>query len=311
MPTKKSSKKKTTARRASTKKPAAKAVSNKSKKVVDDDLKKVAPTKKPVVTPAKKTLPKKSSMADVAPITPKKTPAKDSSLTGQAVPDNIAQHDVGPLTKAPKAAAAKDTAAKPKPRRPARKGNDDYTPLASPQPLSFQRPPEHGHHMGLWIILLIIIIGGGLAAGWYYFQKEDAAAIIDFTSDYGSGLQPTPEVVTDPVQAVVEEEEELEEVVEEEPVVPVPVHLNLEVRNGSGTPGKAGQIGNLLGKNELFSVDALGNAKDYNYTGVVLVNQTGKDITALEEEFPKAALLISLPEGEKPSNADVVIILGK
>ena len=323
MPTKnkKSSKKKTSTRRASTKKTSAKTVSKKSTKVVDEDLKVVAPAEKSVKKTATnasvKQTPKKNGKvltADVAPVTSKKSFTKPKSLTSQAIPDNIAQHDVVPLTKESKPSVAKSNATKQ--RRPARKKGDDYTPLASPQPLSFQRPPEHGNHIGLWIILLIVIIGGVLSAGWYYFQKEDSAAIIDFASDYGRGLEPTPEVQLPPeVPSSSVEEEVVEDVIEEKPaeddVIVAPVHLNLEIRNGSGVPGKARQTGDLLEKSELFTVDTLANAKDYNYTGVILVNQTGKDATALEDEFPNAALLISLPEGEKPSNADVVIILGK
>lgn len=322
MPTKKSSKKKTTARRSSSKKTSAKTTTKKRAQKVDNDLQAVASSKTPAAQKVVAQKPAAASvktsaqssakiMSDIAPVTPQKsTPKKPQSLTGQAVPDNIAQHDVVPLTK------TDDNAKK---RRPARASSSDdtYEPLASPQPLSFQRPPEKGHHTGLWVLLLIIIIGGGLAGGWFYFQKEDAAALLNFTSGGNDTLQPTPEVQVPPVtenettDSMVGEDDAVQDDAVVEEVAPVPVHLTLEVRNGSGIPGKAGEIGNRLDQNELFTVEKLANAKDYNYTDVILVNQTGKEIAALEAEFPNAALLISLPEGEAPSNADVVIILGK
>ncbi len=83
--------------------------------------------------------------------------------------------------------------------------------------------------------------------------------------------------------------------------------INLDIRNGSGISGAANKMSNGFGDSYkiIQTVDA---AKEYDNT--ILVNLTGKDASVLEKRLGVKAIN-KLPDGEKLSIADFVIIIGK
>ncbi len=85
--------------------------------------------------------------------------------------------------------------------------------------------------------------------------------------------------------------------------------VTVEVRNGSSVAGRASTIGDEIENLAGFTVATTTNAKDRAYTGTIIVNQKGKDVSVLETKFGVRAVT-ALPAGEPASSADVVVILG-
>lgn len=86
--------------------------------------------------------------------------------------------------------------------------------------------------------------------------------------------------------------------------------ITIEIRNGSGIAGLAAKTAETFKGVKEFVVEAVGNASRSNYPKTILVNLSNKDITGLEKQFNIQSLK-DLPAGERPSTADVVIILGR
>jgi hypothetical protein len=86
--------------------------------------------------------------------------------------------------------------------------------------------------------------------------------------------------------------------------------LNIEVRNGSGVAGEAKKVGNALDAQEAYSVVRMADAVRTNYSNTIVVNLSGKDVSALASELG-AEIVAELPAGEKATNADVVVIIGQ
>lgn len=84
--------------------------------------------------------------------------------------------------------------------------------------------------------------------------------------------------------------------------------VNLEIRNGSKKIGAANDLGDSL-KKEGWRVASVGNAVTAEYPETVIVNLTGRDISALAQEL-QAKVTDQLPDGEATSSQDAVIILG-
>jgi hypothetical protein len=83
--------------------------------------------------------------------------------------------------------------------------------------------------------------------------------------------------------------------------------LNIDVRNGSKTPGVAGTMAEQL-KERGYNVNSVGDTpKDYN--GIILVKLTDKDVSSLEAALGVKAIE-QLPEGEVQSTADALILVG-
>ncbi len=83
--------------------------------------------------------------------------------------------------------------------------------------------------------------------------------------------------------------------------------INLDIRNGSGVSGAASKLASTFG-NDFNIIQTIDASKEYDKT--ILVNLTGKDASALEKEFGVKSVN-KLPDGEKLSIADFVIIIGK
>lgn len=94
-----------------------------------------------------------------------------------------------------------------------------------------------------------------------------------------------------------------------------PTEISVEVRNGTATAGLAGAMSSELKKNELFDVQTPGDASN-TYTKTVIVDLTGGDdegkaaaIDVLADDL-KAEVVTELPDGERTSTHDVLILIG-
>jgi hypothetical protein len=86
--------------------------------------------------------------------------------------------------------------------------------------------------------------------------------------------------------------------------------VSLEIRNGSGVAGAAGKTAETFKGVKDYVVKTIGNASKSSFAATIVVNLSGKDVTGLEKQFGVKAVSV-LPSGEKSSDADVVIIVGK
>ena len=92
--------------------------------------------------------------------------------------------------------------------------------------------------------------------------------------------------------------------------------LDIEIRNGTGKEGLAGEISSQLkGKNNNFNFVAINEAfrKDYSETTVVDMGGSNKDedlVNSLVQELG-VVMKTELPDGEKESDAQILIIIGE
>lgn len=93
---------------------------------------------------------------------------------------------------------------------------------------------------------------------------------------------------------------------------PVARVYNLEIRNASGKPGAAAAMAEKFKNLPQFSVAKIGNASsvrpDTSVTASVSLTDAAESL--IKEIIPQAEMQAPLPEGEPPSLADILIILG-
>lgn len=85
--------------------------------------------------------------------------------------------------------------------------------------------------------------------------------------------------------------------------------LTVDVRNGSEKVGVGRVLADGLTAKGLCQIKEVTNAVKTSYPKTVLVNLTNKDVSALEKELGVKAVK-ALPEGEAPSIADALVIVG-
>lgn len=85
--------------------------------------------------------------------------------------------------------------------------------------------------------------------------------------------------------------------------------LTVDVRNGSEKVGVGRVLADDLISKGLCQIKEVTNAVKTSYPKTILVNLTNKDVSALEKELGVKAVK-KLPEGEAPSAADALIIVG-
>ena len=94
-----------------------------------------------------------------------------------------------------------------------------------------------------------------------------------------------------------------------------PVEVTVEVRNGTTTAGLAGAMASALKKNEFYSVEKVGDATG-SYAETLIVDLSdgdadkGATIAELAGEL-NAEVVTELPDGERASKYDVLILIGK
>lgn len=90
---------------------------------------------------------------------------------------------------------------------------------------------------------------------------------------------------------------------------PAELSISLDIRNGSHTQGVAKELADSLLTKGNYAIANLANASNLDYSGMILVNLRGKDVSVLEQELGVTAVT-ELPAGETPSSADMLIIIG-
>ena len=103
------------------------------------------------------------------------------------------------------------------------------------------------------------------------------------------------------------EEEEEEESIEVEEIVEQ--ELSFEVRNGAGIAGIASATSKQIGVHENYTVESIGNAVSSGHIETIMIKNTEKDVSSVEDFFGLVATPI-FPEGEADSDADIIIIIG-
>lgn len=108
---------------------------------------------------------------------------------------------------------------------------------------------------------------------------------------------------------------EIEDITEipEEPAI-IDKEITVEIRNGSGIPGIAGELKTKL-EEENITVEKLGNASNFNFKKTILIHSEEADektVMKLKEKIGEDIESITdLPTEETESNYDFLIILGK
>lgn len=85
--------------------------------------------------------------------------------------------------------------------------------------------------------------------------------------------------------------------------------LTVDVRNGSEKVGIGRTLADNLAAKGLYQIKEVTNAVKTSYLKTILVNLTNRDVSALEKELGVKAVK-AMPEGEAPSVADALIIVG-
>lgn len=89
--------------------------------------------------------------------------------------------------------------------------------------------------------------------------------------------------------------------------------VNVEIRNGTATSGLARTVGNALAADKRYKITAISDSakKDYEKTIIVDFGKSDNPSTiATLAQALSAQVVKQLPEGEKSSNAEVLIIVG-
>lgn len=84
---------------------------------------------------------------------------------------------------------------------------------------------------------------------------------------------------------------------------------SLEIRNGSQTQGVAAELSDKLKAQGGWSIKSVDNASSDEYQGTLIVNLKNVDMGTLPTEL-SATVTSTLPQDEKASEADAVIIIG-
>lgn len=89
--------------------------------------------------------------------------------------------------------------------------------------------------------------------------------------------------------------------------------LNIEVRNGSSKTGQGTTVADDLKQTAAFNVVKVANAAKGDYQGNIIVDKSKGDkntiIDALKTKY-SAAVVKDLPQGEKDTDAEVLLIVG-
>jgi len=147
----------------------------------------------------------------------------------------------------------------------------------------------------MWKIIIGVLVVAILGVlGFMYYQSSQKKL-----------MAPPAETMISPTQA--EEPTPTDEPVDM-------TEFSIEILNGSGIVGKAGEVKDLI-EGEGFVVDSTGNADTYDFDKTVI--QAGKDVSPAFLKALRASLLndydvdTSFDEIAGDSTADVVIIVGK
>lgn len=147
----------------------------------------------------------------------------------------------------------------------------------------------------MWKMIIIVVVAALLGAGGFLYYQSSQQKLANPPAETMVSPSPTEEPTPTP--------EEVDR-----------TEYTIEVLNGSGIAGKAGDVQTLL-EDEGFTVDSTGNADSYDYEETVI--QAGEDVSpaflqalrdVLREKYDVDSTFDAI-EGD--SDADVVVIVGQ
>ncbi len=166
--------------------------------------------------------------------------------------------------------------------------------------ISSDKKKKPGFFKTFLILLIVLSVIAAIAGGVIYYQKNVAEKSPDETQNNENITQEEPS--PSPTEAPVTEE-----------VKPDYTEYSLQILNGSGVPGEAGKVKDLLSEYEFHSI-ITGNASSYDFDKTIisvkdgLPKQVFDDLKeAIEESYEVES---SSEKLEESSDFDVVITVG-
>lgn len=181
----------------------------------------------------------------------------------------------------------------------------------------FEQPaieqPKKSRHV--WsIVVLIIFVAGVVVVFGVWLPTLNHPQVVENNQqvennnnlvpvDNNADMQNTEAEIMEPEAPVVEEHE---------PVIQIiPSDISVVVQNGSGVPGAAGTLAQLLKENE-YRVLSTENADRFDYTGTTLVfDEAHQDYAAYVEDFLNANKIETTQQVTPNAQAHITIILGR
>jgi len=149
----------------------------------------------------------------------------------------------------------------------------------------------------VFIILAIVVVLGIIGGGFYFYKKKKNVPVASQPEPEQTTVLPTPEIIEpSPTVALLERK-----------------NLNIQVLNGSGIAGKAGEVKSFLEELKYEEIDT-GNAETYDFEKTeISIKESAKDylemlIDDLSEEYPLVEETETLDED---SEFDVIVTVGK
>jgi hypothetical protein len=173
-------------------------------------------------------------------------------------------------------------------------------------------PTPKKNRTGLIIaIIVILLIAGG---GYYFFnvQTKKAQLTPTPTPTFAPTEQPTETPTSTPSGTVTPTTTASPTVRPTTGAVTKATELNVQVLNGSGTVGAAGEVRDHLTSQGYKNVDT-GNADNFNYTKITInIKDSRKQfLTDIQDALKDKYTLGDSGTLSADSNYDVVIIVGK
>lgn len=172
----------------------------------------------------------------------------------------------------------------------------------------------------VYVILFALIIGIAILAGNYFLSgKSQSPATPTPTPTEAPTPTPTPEATVSATPTPKASPTPSSKVTPTGKVTPTPTtgattgkSLQVQVLNGSGTPGEAGKAATLL-KNAGYSITSTGNADTFDYTNTIIQIKKSKNQYAaqlkkdLSSQYTVDPTVQTLAE---TSSSDAIVILG-
>ena len=166
------------------------------------------------------------------------------------------------------------------------------------------KPTEKGNKKGFKIVLIILLLLSFFAilvGGFLYYQKN----ISKKDEDTDTKPTPTTEVKISPTETPATDSGNLSDVKLSD--------LNVQILNGSGIPGQAGDVKELISSLQFKKVDT-GNADNYDYTDTELSLKDSVPGSVYDQIKTKLDDTYTVTKSgdavSSTSNYDVIIIVG-
>lgn len=154
-------------------------------------------------------------------------------------------------------------------------------------------PPNRKFNL-LWIIVPVLLILAALVGGIFVYEQgvsREKAKLAQATAE------PTPEAISTPTPT---------------PTIDLS-KFTIAIQNGSGIPGEATKVQNILTKAG-FKVVSIGNAGSYDYTKTIIEAKSAIDESYLSQLSAALSKNYTLGDNKAISDkekTDVIVIVGK